>query len=109
MPKLNNSNATFLVIFKQCANVYTVKLYAAVRTSKHWCSFRKDYRTIKEPSKHVVTHFFSLLCKFKIMRISENFESFANDDITVQIKSSRKFVMANPDSKTSVEPQIEHH
>lgn len=43
------------------------------------------------------------------MRISENFESFANDDITVQIKSSRKFVMANPDSKTSVEPQIEHH
>ena len=43
------------------------------------------------------------------MRISENFESFANDAIAVPIKSSRKIVMANPDSKTSVEPQIEHH
>ena len=87
-----------------------MKLYAAVRTTKHWCSFRKDYRTIKEPSKQVVTHFFQLTVQTKkTKRISENFESFANDDITVQIKSSRKFVMANPDSKTSVEPQIEHH
>ena len=87
-----------------------MKLYAAVRTSKHWCSFRKDYRTVKESSKHDVTHFFPAYCaNLELMRISENFESFANDDITVQIKSSRKFVMANPDSKTSVEPQIEHH